>query len=127
MALLYTSRLGAIGLNILIIVTQGHVFTGAWLVPETSPDPTIDDVSLLTRRITEEIYDITLIEATCMNMGHSSDSDGAMKRANGKLADGNSFILAIDVERVKHSGIHPIPQHILYGQVWEVEGKETDV
>ena len=91
MALLYASCLEAIGLNALIIITQGHAFAGAWLVPETFPDPTIDDVSLLTKRTAEGIYDITLVETTCMNMGHSSDFDDAVKKANGKLTDGNSF------------------------------------
>lgn len=62
-----------------------------------------------------------------MNMGHSSDFDDAVKKANGKLTDGNSFILAIDVKRARHSGIRPIPQRILHGQVWEVEEKETDI
>ena len=127
MALLYASCLEAIGLNALIIITQGHAFAGAWLVPETFPDPTIDDVSLLTKRTAEGIYDITLVETTCMNMGHSSDFDNAVKKANGKLTDGNSFILAIDVKRARHSGIRPIPQRILHGQVWEVEEKETDI
>ena len=127
MALLYASCLEAIGLNALIIITQGHAFAGAWLVPETFPDPTIDDVSLLTKRTAEGIYDITLVETTCMNMGHSSDFDDAVKKANGKLTDGNSFILAIDVKRARHSGIRPIPQRILHGQVWEVEEKETDI
>ncbi|MEW9607162.1 DUF3320 domain-containing protein [Bacteroides sp. L008] len=127
MALLYASCLEAIGLNALIIITQGHAFAGAWLVPETFPDPTIDDVSLLTKRTAEGIYDITLVETTCMNMGHSSDFDDAVKQANGKLTDGNNFILAIDVKRARHSGIRPIPQRILHGQVWEVEEKETDI
>ena len=127
MALLYASCLEAIGLNALIIITQGHAFAGAWLVPETFPDPTIDDVSLLTKRTAEGIYDITLVETTCMNMGHSSDFDDAVKKANGKLTDGNSFILAIDVKRARHSGIRPIPQRTLHGQVWGVEEKETDI
>ena len=127
MALLYASCLEAIGLNALIIITQGHAFAGAWLVPETFPDPTIDDVSLLTKRTAEGIYDITLVETTYMNMGHSSDFDDAVKQANGKLTDGNNFILAIDVKRARHSGIRPIPQRILHGQVWEVEEKETDI
>lgn len=127
MALLYASCLEAIGLNALIIITQGHAFAGAWLVPETFPDSTIDDVSLLTKRTAEGIYDITLVETTCMNMGHSSVFDDAVKKANGKLTDGNSFILAIDVKRARHSGIRPIPQRILHGQVWEVEEKETDI
>jgi len=50
MALLYASCLEAIGLNALIVITQGHAFAGAWLVPETFPDPPIDDDSLLTKR-----------------------------------------------------------------------------
>lgn len=33
MALLYASCLEAIGLNALIVITQGHAFAGAWLVP----------------------------------------------------------------------------------------------
>ena len=42
-------------------------------MPETFPDATIDDVSLLTKRTAEGIYDITLVETTCMNMGQHSD------------------------------------------------------
>ena len=127
MALLYASCLEAIGLNALIVITQGHAFAGAWLVPETFPDPTIDDVSLLTKRTAEGIYDITLVETTCMNMGHSSDFDDAVKKANGKLADGNNFLLAIDIKRARYSGVRPIPQRILHGQVWEVDEKETNI
>ena len=48
------------GLNALIVITKGHAFAGGWLVPETFPDPAIDDVSLLTKRTAEGIYDITL-------------------------------------------------------------------
>ena len=61
MALLYASCLEAIGLNALLIIARGHAFAGAWLVPETFPDATIDDVSLLTKRTAEGIYDITLV------------------------------------------------------------------
>ena len=127
MSLLYASCLEAIGLNPLIIITQGYAFAGAWLVPETFPDPTVDDVSLLTKRTAEGIYDITLVETTCMNMGHQSDFDNAVKKANGKLTDGSNFMLAIDVKRARHSGIRPIPQRILHGQTWEIEENEPVV
>ena len=120
MSLLYASCLEAIGLNTLVVITQGHAFAGAWLVPETFPDPTIDDVSLLTKRTAEGIYDITLVETTCMNMGHQSDFDDAVKKADGKLKDDTPFILAVDVKRARYSGIRPIPQRILHGQTWEI-------
>lgn len=127
MALLYASCLESIGLHALIILTQGHAFAGAWLVPETFPDATIDDVSLLTKRTAEGIYDITLVETTCMNMGHQTDFDDAVKMANGKLTDSANFLLAIDVRRARHSGVRPIPQRILNGQKWEIEPQETDL
>ena len=122
MALLYASCLESIGLNALIVITKGHAFAGGWLVPETFPDPAIDDVSLLTKRTAEGIYDITLVETTCMNMGHNADFDNAVKSANGKLSDPGSFILAIDVRRARHSGVRPIPQRVLNGQVWDQQG-----
>ncbi len=124
MALLYTSCLESIGLNALIVITKGHAFAGGWLVPETFPDPAIDDVSLLTKRTAEGIYDITLVETTCMNMGHNVDFDNAVKSANGKLSDPGSFILAIDIRRARHSGVRPIPQRVLNGQVWEIKEDE---
>lgn len=124
MALLYASCLEAIGLNSLVIITQGHAFTGAWLVSETFPDSIIDDVSLLTKRTAEGIYDITLVETTCMNMGQNIDFDRAVQTANSKLINPDHFILAIDVKRARHSGVRPIPQRILNGQTWEI--KEED-
>ena len=114
MALLYASCLESIGLNALIVITKGHAFAGGWLVPET----------LLTKRTAEGIYDITLVETTCMNMGHNADFDNAVKSANGKLSDPGSFILAIDVRRARHSGVRPIPQRVLNGQVWEIKEDE---
>ena len=56
-----------------------------------------------------------------MNMGQHSDFDDAVKSANGKLTDSSKFILAIDVKRARHSGIRPVPQRVLNGQIWEIE------
>ncbi|WP_294471079.1 DUF3320 domain-containing protein [uncultured Bacteroides sp.] len=125
MALLYATCLESIGLNPLIIITHGHAFAGGWLVPETFPDATIDDVSLLTKRIAEGIFDITLVETTCMNMGYQSDFDVAVKNANGKLAVSGSFILALDVKRARFSGVRPLPLRVLNGQTWEID--ENDI
>lgn len=124
MALLYAACLESIGLNPLVIITRGHAFAGAWLVPETFPDATIDDVSLLTKRTAEGIFDITLVETTCTNMGHQCDFDDAVKKANGKLT-ASGFILALDVKRARFSGIRPLPQRILKGQTWEID--ENDI
>ena len=121
MALLYASCLEAVGIHSLLIIMNGHAFAGGWLVPDTFPDSVTDDVSLLTKRTAEGIYDIALVETTSMNMGIDVDFDTAVKAANGKLADISQFILALDVKRARFSGIRPIPQRVLKGQFWEIE------
>ncbi len=124
MALLYAACLEAIGIHALIIITDGHAFTGAWLVPETFPDNIIDDVSLLTKRTADGIDDIVLVETTCMNLGNHTDFDQAVKIADSKLIQNSNFILAIDVKRTRFSAIKPIPQRILNGQQWEIKEEE---
>lgn len=120
MALLYASCLEAIGIHALIIVTNGHAFAGAWLVPDTFPDSIIDDSSFLTKRTADGINEITLVEATCMNMGNGSDFDQAVKTANNNINSSN-FILALDVKRSRFAGIRPLPQRILNGVQWEIK------
>lgn len=121
MALLYASCLEAVGIHPLLVVTRGHAFAGGWLVPETFPDNVTDDVSLLTKRTAEGVYDIALVETTSINMGSNTDFDTAVKMADGALADAAGFILALDVKRARFSGIRPIPQRVRKGQYWEIE------
>lgn len=126
MALLYASCLEAIGIHPLIIVVNGHAFAGAWLVPETSADAVIEDVSLINKRIADGINDITLIETTCMTMGQNVDFDQAVKIANKRISQPD-FILAVDIKRARFSGIKPIPQRILNGQHWEIKEEQIPV
>lgn len=121
MALLYASCLEAVGIHPLIIMIKGHAFAGGWLIPETFPDNLTDDVSLLTKRTAEGVYDIALVETTAMNMGNDIDFDTAVQLANGKLTDISQFQLALDVKRTRFSGIRPIPQRVWKGQNWEIE------
>ena len=124
MALLYTSCLEAVGIHPLIIVTQGHAFAGAWLVPDIFPDSIIDDCSFLTKRTADGINEILLVEATCMNKGNDLVFDEALKRANDNIRQTSDFILALDVKRSRFSGIRPLPQRVLNGEHWEIKEDE---
>ncbi len=127
MALLYASCLEAIGLHPLIVITRGHAFGGAWLIPDTFPDSVIDDNAYLTKRTAEGINEILLVEATCMNKGNDCEFDRAVKIANDNLKKTSEFILALDVKRSRFSGIRPLPQRILNGGHWEITGEEVTV
>lgn len=120
-SLLFASCLETIGLHPFIIITQGHAFTGAWLVAETFPDSIIDDASLLSKRIANGINEIALIESTGMCTGHQIDFSAAVKVANNKLVQTSDFVLALDVRRSRYAGIRPLPQRILNGQHWEIK------
>ena len=121
MALFYATCLEAIGIHPIIVVTQGHAFAGAWLVPETFPDSIIDDASFLRKRTADGINEITLVEATGMNQGSNVDFDQAIKIADNKLLESTNFVLALDVKRSRFMGIRPLPQRILKDQCWVVQ------
>ncbi|MDR2914020.1 MAG: DUF3320 domain-containing protein [Tannerella sp.] len=125
MSLLYASCLEAIGIHSLIFVMDGHAFAGGWLVPETFPDSVIDDVSLLTKRIADGINDIVPVEITCANSGVGTGFDQAAKIAGEKLLQ-PGFVLALDVKRIRLSGIKPIPQRVLNGQHWVTEKQQNE-
>jgi hypothetical protein len=124
MSLLYSSCLEAAGIHPLVIIIKGHAFAGGWLIPETFPDSTTDDVSLVTKRAADGINEIVLVEATCMNKGAYTDFDQAVKSADAKLVDANQFMLALDVKRSRFAGIRPLPQRILNGQHWDITQEE---
>lgn len=126
MTLLYASCLEAVGIHPLVVVTSGHAFAGAWLIPDTFPDAVVDDLAFLTKRTALGIHEIALVETTCMNMGQAVDFDAAVKLADGKLNDPAAFVLAIDVKRTRFSGIRPIPQRILNGLQWEIVENKTE-
>ncbi len=125
MSLLYASCLEAAGIHPLVVVIEGHAFAGGWLIPETFPDSTTDDVSLITKRAADGINEIVLVEATCMNKGQNADFDRAVKSADARLVDVNRFILALDVKRSRFAGIRPLPQRVLSGGQWEIEEEDA--
>lgn len=125
LSLLYAACLEQIGLYPFIILSQGHAFTGAWLVSETFPDSIVDDASLFTKRIASGMNEIALIEATVMCAGSGADFMAATKLANNELSKPNAFILGIDVKRSRFAGIRPLPQRILNGQQWEIAENQS--
>lgn len=127
MSLLYASCLEAIGIYPLIIVSKGHAYAGAWLIPDTFPDSVIDDCSFLTKRTAAGINEIILVETTCMNKGEDISFDEAIRRANDNIRRFDDFVLALDVKRSRFSGIRPLPQRILNGENWVVKESEEDV
>lgn len=126
MSLLYASCLEAIGIHPLIIISKGHAYAGAWLIPDTFPDSVIDDSSFLTKRTAAGINEIILVETTCMNKGKDMLFDEAISFANDNISHIGDFVFALDVKRSRFSGIRPLPQRILNGENWVIKESEEE-
>ncbi len=120
LSLLYAACLESIGIHSLIIIIKGHAFTEAWLINESFADGVNDDSSLITKRTSAGINEIALVETTCMNAGQKVSFDQAIESANFKMVNENDFILFIDVQRTRFSGIRPLPLRLKTQDGWEL-------
>lgn len=91
LSLIFVSCLEAIGLNPLLIHKRGHIFAGVWLSESSFPETIQDDLTLLTKRLSDGVNEIALTECTLFTSGNSCGFDTASKAAADHLKDADSF------------------------------------
>ena len=126
LTLLYASCLEAIGLNPLLILLKGHIFTGLWLEENTFPDSVQDDPSLLSKRLAEGSQVLAVMESTLFTAGKQATFDDARRAAEFQLKSGKDFDCFIDVHRARLSHISPLPARVLTQDGWRVERPNVD-
>lgn len=124
LTLMYASCLEAVGLHPLLIVTEGHIFTGLWLEDSMFPECVQDDVSLITKRLASGVNEIAVVETTCVTTGADRSFDGARAIGEQNLAM-QSVECIIDVHRARMSRILPLPQRIVGSAGWEIKHDAT--
>ncbi|WP_052647249.1 DUF3320 domain-containing protein [Pseudoflavonifractor capillosus] len=124
LTLLYAACLEAIGLNPLVVVIPGHAFAGVWLEEQTFPEAVQDDPALLTKRLSDGIGEVAVVECTALTAGKKVSFDEACAMAERQLNTPVEYI--IDVRRARLSGIRPIPQRIRTEDGWSVVSQERD-
>jgi hypothetical protein len=108
LALLYASCLEQAGLNPLIVLLEGHAFTGFWLKDEEFSSPVVDDAQMLRKR--HQLQEMILVEVT----GLCGPSPARLKQAAAEgakhIADDarKAFEAAIDVKRARKASIRPL-------------------
>lgn len=112
LSLLYASCLEACSLHPLIIFIKGHAFCGCWLENETFPECTVDDFSAITKRTSEGINSICLVDCVDFVAGSSVDFEHSQKHANDYFTNPAVFDMAIDITRCRNSSILPLPIRI---------------
>lgn len=99
MSLLYVSCLEQMGLNPLLVLMSGHIFSGVWLVDDIFSDSFTTDPSKVDKQI--ELGKIILVESTAMCSGQNIDFDDAMKSAKMKLSNYAEIEGVLDIRRAR--------------------------
>lgn len=120
LTLLYAACLEAIGLNPLLLLQKGHIFAGVWLERLSFPESVQDDPALITKRLSDGINEIAVVECTALVSGKNIDFDNAVSTAVGELGGIEPLEYIIDVGRARLSGIRPLPMRIRSADGWSI-------
>ena len=119
--LLYVALLEAMQLNPLMIMIDGHIFSGVWLVDDTFPEPCTDDPTQLEKRMTIGVDELIVVESTAMCAGRNIEFDEAIAIAKENVSNYQTFDFAIDLVRARRSGVRPLPNRIAGANGYVIE------
>lgn len=109
--LLFASCLESVGLLPLVVLTEGHAFVGAWLVPDELGQNADDDPAFLLKKCADGVSEMVLVETTAITQSRQADFEDAVRTATAQLRDEGKFLMAIDIHRCRtYAGIRPLPQ-----------------
>ena len=126
LTLLYASCLEAIGLNPLLIIKNEHIFAGLWLEDLSFSEAVQDDPALITKRLSDGINEIEIVECTAIVSGKNMSFDDASHAARQQLNGSEPLEYIIDVHRARVSGIRPLPLRVRVADGWEIVREKLD-
>lgn len=105
MALLFSAAMEQAGLNPVVLLTDGHAFSGAWLQPQEFAQVVDDDASAVRKRI--ELQELIVFETTLATQSPAPRFRRAIDAANRQLTD-NEFRMSLDVRRARMQKVRPL-------------------
>ena len=108
LALLFCAALEQIGLNPLLVITDGHAFAGVWLVREEFSTAVVDDVTALRKRL--QLKELVLFETTLITQRPTVSFRDACAHGAQRIDEAReaSFCLAIDIRQARIHRIKPL-------------------
>ncbi|MCL2895039.1 DUF3320 domain-containing protein [Brenneria tiliae] len=104
-ALLFAAALEQMGLNPLVIITEGHAFAGLWLQPQEFSNLINEDVSAVRKRI--DLKEMIVFETTLATKFPAPSFSQAIESAKRQLTD-QDFMMAVDIRRARMQKIRPL-------------------
>ncbi|MDN3523317.1 DUF3320 domain-containing protein [Halomonas ramblicola] len=107
-ALLFAAAIEQAGLYPVVVFTEGHAVTGAWLQPQSLPSLTVEDPMEIRKAIAQE--ELVLFETTMATTGQPLPFSRAIAEGRRQVAEENedNFIYAIDIRQARGRDIQPL-------------------
>ena len=125
LTLLFAACLEYIGLNTLLILEQGHIYLGVWLVPNSHTRSVDDDITFLLKETAEGVCDIMVIESTDFAKVKEIAFESAIATAFESLNIKENFLMFLDVYRCRLEGFRPLPQLVKRDDKWVLSEDST--
>ena len=109
LAMLFASCLEQAGLRPVILFKEGHAWVGVWLHSACFPDPLLDDVQAVRKRVDSGEFLAFETTGVAQHHSHRLSLRLALEQGNAHLSDGQSFRYAVDVHRAREVQIKPLP------------------
>lgn len=107
LTLLFAACCEQAGLHPLILMHEGHAYSGCWLEERTLSEPSIDDLQHIRKLFTDGL--VTVFEATTATTDQAGTLVDAETLAKPLLQTTLPFRAALDVRRSRIARIHPLP------------------
>ncbi|HHX8375401.1 TPA: DUF4011 domain-containing protein, partial [Vibrio alginolyticus] len=108
LSVLFASCIEAMGLNPVVAITEGHAFSGAWLIDERLPILTNDDPQDVRKRIDNR--DLVLFETTLVTSDSPITFEQSREHARELLSEEHEkqFVMVIDIAQARAQAIKPL-------------------
>lgn len=109
LTMLFCSCLEQAGLRPVVLFKEGHAWVGVWLHSACFPDPLLDDVQAVRKRV--DSGEFLAFETTGVAQHHTRRLSlrVALERGQEHLLEKDSFRYAIDIYRAREVQIKPLP------------------
>lgn len=104
-ALLFAAAIEQLGMNPVVVFTEGHAFVGVWLQPQEFSTLLTEDVSAIRKRI--DLQEMVVFETTLVTKPIVPTFTQAIETARSQLTD-HDFIVAVDIRRARMQRIRPL-------------------
>ena len=109
LTMLFCSCLEQAGLRPVVLFKEGHAWVGVWLHSACFPDPILDDIQAVRKRV--DSGEFLAFETTGVAQHHTRRLSLriALERGQEHLQEKDSFRYAVDIHRAREVQIKPLP------------------